>query len=754
MEYRDIVKLYNEIGGEIMDSVVNDWENTEKSKQKSRRAYYLSCEYLMGNMINNNLHMLGMYENVKNRLREKEIDISCLEFIPDVALGNGGLGRLSACFLDSAATHNIPLDGYGLRYKYGFFRQQIENGFQREYPDDWTRCGDVFSVRRECDAVNVDFADMSVIAIPYDMPIIGLSIIGLPITGNRNNTVNTLRLWQCEPIIPFNYSLFSYGKYDEAVRDKNRAEDITRVLYPDDSSFEGKKLRLRQQYFLSSATLKDIIRTYKKNHSDLKNFADYVTIQLNDTHPVISIPELIRLLMIENMSFENAFEITRNVFNYTNHTVMSEALERWNASVFEEIVPEIYGIIKKLDSLSPFRIIDGNIIHMVHLACFGSKYINGVAKLHTEILKKDVLKKWYSVAPQKFQNKTNGVTQRRWFGFCNGQLAKLVGDRIGYDFMFDMEKIADFKPFINEDTIKSFNEIKYENKKKLAEYMFIRHGIEIPQDFIIDSQIKRLHEYKRQLMNAFSILYIYYGIKDGYIRSFYPTVFIFGAKAAVGYTRAKGIIKFINEIANKVNSDKLINKLMRVIFVPDYNCSAAEKIMTASDVSEQISLAGTEASGTGNMKFMMNGAVTLGTYDGANIEIIEQAGKENNYIFGMRVEDIKRLEHKYNPMDIYLNDIRIKRVVDSLVDGTFSDESSGMFREIYNSLLYGADYHRADNFYVLLDLMPYIDAKWKTNRDYQNRIDFGRKCLYNMTCSGIFSSDRTVKEYAKDIWKL
>lgn len=758
------VQLHNALSEAVMMELSGDWRDSRRAHERVRRAYYVSAEYLVGRMVFNNLYCLGILSEVRDMLRARGADITAMEDIEDEALGNGGLGRLAACFLDSAATHNIPLDGYGLRYKFGLFKQSLENGYQVEKADDWQRFGDPWSRRRDDRIVTVEFADQKVLAVPYDMPIVGY----------RTRNIGTLRLWQSEPIEEFDFRLFNDQEYALAVREKNSVEDITRVLYPNDSTYAGKRLRLKQQYFLSSASMQDIIRRYKKVRGangacDFSGFAAHCAVQLNDTHPTVSIPELIRLLMLEGLEFDAAFDIARETFSYTNHTIMSEALEKWELELFNSVVPKLGEIICRInDKLNAelraagvneerrarMQIVADNTIHMARLAVYVSTYVNGVARIHTEILKNDVFRDWYEVYPRRFQNKTNGITQRRWLGLCNPELAGLIAEQIGDGFLTDLNELGALREKIDDDLIARFNDAKHQKKRQLAAIIKEREGVELPTDFVFDIQVKRMHEYKRQLLNAFSILDIYFSLKDGILTDFTPTAFIFGAKAAPGYWRAKSVIKFINEIAKRINNDPDMRDKMRVVFVQNYNCSYAEHIIPAADISEQISPAGTEASGTGNMKFMLNGTVTLGTYDGANIEIVEQAGEDNNYIFGARVEDIARIRDTYNPKALYDGDARMRRVVDTLIDGTFSDDNSGAFRELYSSLLFGASWHAPDHYYLLLDFHPYMEAKLRANRDYRDSLAFGRKCLMNTASAGMFSSDRTIKQYAEELWHL
>lgn len=756
-------ELHDVISTAVMGEIADDWMTSRNKRIKERSAFYFSAEFLVGRAIYNNLFSKEVYDDIEKELNEYGVSLKMLEEIEDSALGNGGLGRLAACFLESAATHNIALDGYGIRYKYGLFKQDIQNGFQVEYADDWTRWGDPWSIRIENDAVEVQFKDMTVKAVPYDMPIIGY--------GTSN--IGTLRLWQAESAVPFDFNLFNQQRYDKSVVFKNRAEDISRVLYPNDDDYEGKKLRLKQQYFFSSASLQDIIKKYKNIHGkDFSKFSDYITIQLNDTHPVISIPELIRLLTEqEKVSFEDAVQIVSRVFNYTNHTIMQEALEKWDIRTVRDTVPQVLDIIKKLDKMlkkelkaksvpkekaEKMQIIQDKKVHMAYLAVFCSKYVNGVAKIHTEILKNDVLKEWYELYPEKFQNKTNGITQRRWLLLCNKELSSLITELLGSkEWITDLNRLKELEKYADDDrVIDRFIAVKEAKKKQLAEYIKIHEGTEIDENSIFDIQIKRLHEYKRQLLNALAILELYFEIKEGTLTDFVPTTFIFGAKSAPGYARAKGIIKLINEIAKLIEKDKTVSKFIKVVFVKNYNVSYAEKLVAGADVSEQISTAGTEASGTGNMKLMLNGAVTLGTYDGANIEIVEEAGEENNYIFGARVEDIEKVKDCYSPKNLYDNDEKIQRVLDSLVDGKLKDGRTKIFKELYDSILKGASWHKPDHYYLLLDFNDYVETKKRVNDDFKNKREFYKKCWLNMCNAGKFSSDRTIKEYAKDIWHI
>ena len=747
-------QLHEALGRVVMDAIAEDWYESRHAHERTREAYYFSAEYLMGRMVYNNLFSLGILDQVREAFASRGLDLNMFEDIEDAALGNGGLGRLAACFLDSAATLNLPLDGYGLRYKYGLFKQSFKDGFQNEEADDWQRLGDPWSRRRDTHEVTVTFADQTVRAIPYDMPVIGY--------GTRN--IGTLRLWESAPLTEFDFKLFNDQEYALAVLEKNTVEDITRVLYPNDSTPAGKKLRLKQQYFLSSASLQDILFRFKREGWPITEFAKHVTIQLNDTHPTVSIPELIRLLMREGLDFDQAFAIAAETFNYTNHTIMAEALEKWDVDLFKSVLPEIFDLIYRINTklcgelmargmdCSHMSIIQGKLIHMANLAVYCSRFVNGVAAIHTEILKTDVLKDWYQLYPERFHNKTNGITQRRWLGLCNPELLHFIDERVGEGCMKNLDLLAGLRDHLSDDDVRAFNEVKREKKRQLAEVIGRQEGVVLPPEFVFDVQVKRMHEYKRQLLNAFAILDIYFGILDGRIQDFPPTAFIFGAKAAPGYIRAKAIIKFINEMARRINDDPAVNDRMRVVFVQNYNCSYAEHIMPAADISEQISPAGTEASGTGNMKLMLNGAVTLGTYDGANIEIVQQAGEENNYIFGYRVEELNARRDSYEPKTVYEYEPRVRRVVDTLIDGTFSDDNTGAFADLHRSLLYGASWHRPDNYFVLLELLPYIERKLQAIYDTRNPIAFGRKCLINVASAGKFSSDRTIRQYAQETW--
>ena len=742
-------ELHEALGQAVMMSIADNWSNSKRTRMHQRKAYYISAEFLIGRLVYSNLYNLGILDEMKQLFAERGVDLGCLEEIEDDALGNGGLGRLAACFLDSAASTNIPLSGYGLRYKYGLFKQSFDaDGSQKEAADDWSKFGDPWSYRRYNHTVKVEFPDQTVLAVPYDVPIIGY----------ETNNINTLRLWQCEPETPLDFNAFNNQDYLRALEEKNKAEDITRVLYPNDSTWEGKRLRIKQQYVLSSASLQDMMRTFKVAHgNDLSHFADFYAVQLNDTHPAMSIPELIRLLMKEGMDFEQSFSIAQRTFSYTNHTVMGEALEKWPLDLLRSVVPEIVDIILRIDErlkreAPQLFIVKDNTAHMANLSIYVGSYVNGVAAIHTEILKNDCFKDWYQVFPQRFQNKTNGVTPRRWMGLCNPELTQLIKYRVGGDFLKDMDKLAKLKPMIDDDMVNQFNAIKRAKKEQLCKVIAEKEGVQLNPDFIFDVQVKRLHEYKRQLMNALSIVDIYFRLKNGELPNFQPTVYIFGAKAAPGYVRAKAIIRYINRVARMINNDPAVADKLKVVFVQNYNVSYAEHIIPAADISEQISPAGTEASGTGNMKLMLNGAVTLGTLDGANVEIAQEAGMENEYIFGHTVEQLNQAKDSYYARGIYDTNPYLHRAIDTLVDGTVPTDDDQ--RELYHSLLDGAAWHKADHYFVLLDYASYIDTKLKANADYADRLNFGRKCLLNIASGAKFSSDRTIAQYAAEIWHV
>ena len=766
LEKTNAVQLHDAISGAAMTALTPTWIACEEKRAAERCAYYLSAEYLVGRMVYNNLFCLGLLEDAKKLLAQRGVDIAVMEDIEDDAFGNGGLGRLAACFLDSAATIGVPLTGYGLRYRYGLFKQTFVNFKQHEEPDDWAKFGDPWSIRRLDQAVVVPMETGNVLAVPYDMPVIGY--------GAKN--IGTLRLWQTESLHEFDFPLFNDQHYLNASADKNKAEDITKLLYPNDSRTEGKQLRIKQQYVLVSASLQDMLRAYKQRHgSDYSFFAAEHAIQLNDTHPVMAIPELIRLLGEDGIDFESAFAIAQKTFSYTNHTVMQEALEKWDLPLLATVCPVIVELIRKIDErfkaemaaagheVTAQRCIiwpnkwdpKSDQVHMAQLAVYGSHATNGVAAIHSQILKDDLVAQWYEIYPERFQNKTNGITQRRWLGLCNPELCEMISKRIGDGFLTDLFQLERLKPMIDDEMCREFLAVKRRKKEQLVAEILKEEGVELSPDRLFDVPVKRMHEYKRQFMNALSILAIYYELKDGKLPDFTPTAYIFGAKAAPGYDRAKAVIRLIHLIAQKVNADPETNDRLRVVFVHNYNCSYAEKIIPAADVSEQISPAGTEASGTGNMKLMLNGAVTLGTFDGANVEIVEQAGVENNYIFGATVEEINELKQKgYDPKAIYAKDPLIARVLDSLVDGTFPDDEEGKLKELVSSILVGASWHAPDHYFILHDFRSYLDAKLRANRDYKDAMAFARKCLVNIASAGKFSSDRTIAQYAQEIWHV
>ena len=740
-------ELHEALGQAVMMAISDNWSHAKKTRMHERKAYYISAEYLIGRLVYSNLFNLGILDEMKKLFAERGVDLAVLEDIEDDALGNGGLGRLAACFLDSAASTNIPLSGYGLRYKFGLFKQSFDgNGNQVEKADDWTKFGDPWSYRRYNHTVKIHFPDHTVLAVPYDVPIIGYD----------TKNVGTLRLWQCEAEEELNFDAFNSQDYLRALDAKNKAEDITRVLYPNDSTWDGKRLRIKQQYVLSSASLQDMIRTFKIAHgNDLSRFGEFYAVQLNDTHPAMSIPELIRLLKLEGMSFDEAFQVAQKTFSYTNHTVMGEALEKWPLDLMRSVVPEIVDIICQIDAKLKTEhpnlfIIRDNVAHMANLSVYVGSYVNGVAEIHTQILKDDCFKDWYNVYPERFQNKTNGITPRRWIGLCNPELTQMVRQKVGGDFLKDLELIGGLKDQINDETVAQFNAIKRKKKEQLCNVIAKHEGIMLNPDFMFDVQVKRLHLYKRQLMNILSVVDIYFRLKEGRLPDFYPTVFIFGAKSAPGYMDAKSVIRYINRVARMINNDPAVADKIKVVFVQNYNCSYAEHIIPAADVSEQISPAGTEASGTGNMKLMLNGAVTLGTLDGANVEIAQEAGMENEYIFGHTVEQINAGRSSYYPRGIYDSNADLRRAINTLVDGTVPTDDG--LRNLFHSLLDWGN--NSDQYRLLLDYESYLDAKLRANRDYADRMAFGRKCLQNVASAAKFSSDRTIRQYAEEIWHI
>ncbi len=758
----------------VVELIANDWETTRDEYDTVKQSHYFSAEFLEGRSLLNNLVNLGIYEQTKDAVADFGVDLTeLLEQEDDAALGNGGLGRLAACFLDSCATLNLPVTGYGILYRYGLFCQKIDGGFQKEVPDSWMEKGYPFVVRREEERVKIHYNDLEVWAVPFDMPI----------TGFGTDNVNRLRLWKAEPAQEFDFNLFNSQRFDDAVIERNRVNDIWRVLYPNDTSYDGKVLRLRQQYFFVSASLQDIIRRYKNVHGeDMSKFAAFNAVQLNDTHPVIAIPELMRILVDENgVEWTKAWSIVQETFAYTNHTIMAEALEKWDIGIFQYLFPRIYQIIDGInlqfrnelfalghyqdfvDRLSPLG--EGK-VRMAWLAIYGSHSVNGVAALHTDILKRDTLKEWYQLWPEKFSNKTNGVTPRRWLRMANPRLSALLTELLGSEeWVTQLDKLATLAPLAqNDDIMRRFLEIKSSCKTDLADYLYKNQGVIIDPQSVFDVQVKRLHEYKRQLLNALYVLNLYDRIKADPSLELPPVTVIFGAKAAPGYFRAKAIIKFINEIAKLVDSDKDVRDRLQVVFVTNYNVTKGEKIFPAADVSEQISTAGLEASGTGNMKFMMNGAVTLGTYDGANVEIAQavswsadnpaELGAENIYIFGCRVENLASTRNFYNPHWQYENVPGLKKALDRLIDGTFDDGGTGMFRDLFNSLVYGSNWQPADPYYVLGDFVDYRETRDRLYRDYTRPLEWARKCWINICLSGRFSSDRTIHDYAEEIWHV
>ena len=780
-------EIYYAVARATMDDIVEKWYNCKKSQvqAKVKQMYYLSAEFLMGRYLSNNLINLQYDKIVKEVLADLNVDIDKLEDKEmDAGLGNGGLGRLAACFLDSLATLNLPGHGYGLRYKYGMFEQKIENGFQVEYPDDWTKYGTPWSIKRLDRSFEVKFGGQieihkdevgkdyykrvnteNVKAIAYDVPIIGYG----------NGVVNTLRLWEARSPEGFDLQLFNAQKYISASEKAIEAEDISRVLYPNDTERSGKWLRLKQQYFFTSASIQDIVRRYKSTYgNNFDKFADKVAIQLNDTHPVVAIPELMRIFLDqEKLSWDEAWEISKKVFAYTNHTILSEALEKWDITLIQPLLPRIYQIIEEInrrfvtelkdkysndfDKINKMSIIANGQVKMAWLAIVGSHKVNGVAKLHTEILKNQELKDWYELYPEKFLNKTNGITQRRWLLKANPELAEFISSLIGDKWITNLSELKNLEKYVDDEKVLArLLEIKLDNKKKLAKYILDTTGVEVNPNSIFDIQVKRLHEYKRQLLNILHVMDLYNRLKQNPLLDIEPKTFIFAGKSAPGYRRAKGIIKLINTVAQTINNDASINNKIKVVFLENYRVSLAEKIFPADDLSEQISTASKEASGTGNMKFMLNGGMTIGTMDGANIEIVQEAGQENAFIFGLSSDEVQRLESwgKYNPMEEYYVVDGLKEVIDQLTDGTYDDNYTGLFREISNSLLYGVDGNRPDTYFVLKDFAQYREAQQKASKAYADKTKWAKMMLMNIANSGKFTSDRTIDEYAKEIWNI
>ncbi len=786
IEKATIRQIYDASAASIQEMTMDNWMKTRSahSEKGVRSVYYFSAEFLMGRALGNNLINTRLKEGVISALEELGIDYNVIEdHEPDAALGNGGLGRLAACFLDSLATLNYPAYGYGIRYEYGMFEQHIENGFQVEYPDNWLRHRDPWQIKRSDLSVEVKFGGHVnvqknplgentfsvenaeiVTAIPYDTPIIGYD----------TDTINTLRLWRATSPNGFDLHLFNDMHYNRAVERKNSAENISRVLYPNDSGASGKTLRLKQQYFFCSASLQDLVRKYVSTYGDnFKDFSKYHAIQLNDTHPVVAIPELMRILMDEqNVGWDEAWKVASETFAYTNHTILSEALEKWPIDIFQSLLPRIYQIVEEINRRfnmllvekfpnqyerhNRMSIIANGMIHMAWLAIHTCFSVNGVAALHTQILIDSELKDWSELYPSKFNNKTNGVTQRRWLLSANPLLSNFITSRIGDGWQKDFSLLKGLEKFVDDDaSLNELMEIKNTNKKAFAKWLMETQNDFVDPDSIFDTQIKRLHEYKRQLLNVLHIIYLYNKLIEDPSYNPPARTFLFGAKAASGYRRAKSIIKLITAIADKINNDPRVKGKLRVIFVSNYRVTAAEKLFPASDVSEQISTAGKEASGTGNMKFMINGALTIGTLDGANIEIVEEAGNENAFIFGLTAEEISKIEkeHSYNPQKYIQRNPKLAKVLNQLIDGTF-DTSGSLFREIYDSLVYGVEGQRPDTYYVLADFDGYCEAQERVAEAYVDKKGWAKKVLLNIARSGKFSSDRTIEDYVTDIWKL
>ena len=781
-------ELYQAVSYVVKDAIIDDWIATQKQYEKDdpKIVYYMSMEFLLGRALGNNLINMTAYKEVKEALEEMGLNLNELEDQePDPALGNGGLGRLAACFLDSLASLGYAAYGCGIRYRYGMFKQKIKDGYQEEKPDNWLKNGNPFELRRPEYAkevrfggnIRVEYDDKtgdihfkqenyeSVLAVPYDYPIVGYD----------NHIVNTLRIWDAEPIVDFQLDSFDRGDYHKAVEQQNLAKTIVEVLYPNDNHYAGKELRLKQQYFFVSASLQAALAKYKKHHDDIHKLPEKMTIQMNDTHPTVAVAELMRLLLDEEgLGWDEAWEITTKTCAYTNHTIMAEALEKWPIDLFSRLFPRVYQIIQEIDrrfvakiremypgneeKVAKMQILRDGQVKMAHLAIVAGYSVNGVARLHTEILKKQELRDFYEMMPQKFNNKTNGITQRRFLMHGNPLLADWVTDKLGTkDWITDLSLMSGLKKWVDdEEALKEFMSIKYENKVRLAKYIKEHNGIEVDPRSIFDVQVKRLHEYKRQLLNILHVMYLYNEIKEHPEISFYPRTFIFGAKASAGYIRAKQIIKLINSVADVVNNDRSINGKLKVVFIEDYRVSNAEIIFAAADVSEQISTASKEASGTGNMKFMLNGAPTLGTMDGANVEIVEEVGAENAFIFGLSSDEVINYENNggYNPMDIYNSDADIRRVVNQLVDGTYSQGDKEMYRDLYNSLLTAQGGSKADTYFILKDFRSYADTQKKVEEAYRDKDRWAKMALLNTASCGKFSSDRTIQEYVDDIWHL
>ena len=780
-------QLFQAVSYAVKEAIIDDWLATQKQYEKDdpKTVYYMSMEFLLGRALGNNLINMTAYKEVKEALEEMGIDLNVIEDQePDPALGNGGLGRLAACFLDSLATLGYASYGCGIRYRYGMFKQKIRDGYQVEAPDNWLKDGNPFELRRPEYAKEVRFGGNirveydetgkthfvqenyeSVMAIPYDYPIVGYG----------NHIVNTLRIWDAEAIVDFQLDSFDRGDYHKAVEQENLAKNIVEVLYPNDNHYAGKELRLKQQYFFVSASIQAAITKFKKKHGDISKLPEKVTFQMNDTHPTVAVAELMRILLDEeNLGWNEAWDITTKCCAYTNHTIMEEALEKWPIDLFSRLLPRIYQIIQEIDrrfiaqvraqypgneeKVKKMAILMDGQVKMAHLAIVAGYSVNGVAKLHTEILKNQELKDFYQMMPEKFNNKTNGITQRRFLMHANPLLADWVTEKLGTkEWITDLSKMSGLKEWLDdEEALKEFMTIKFKNKERLAAYIKEHNGVEVDPRSIFDVQVKRLHEYKRQLLNILHVMYLYNQIKEHPEMSFYPKTYIFGAKASAGYIRAKEIIKLINSVADVINNDRSINGKLKVVFIEDYRVSNAELIFAAADISEQISTASKEASGTGNMKFMMNGAPTLGTMDGANVEIVDEVGIDNAFIFGLSADEVINYEQNggYNPYDIYNNDPDIHRVVDQMVDGTYSNGDTEMYRDLYNSLLNNQGGSRADMYFILKDFRSYADAQARAMEAYKDKEKWAKMALKNTACCGKFSADRTIQEYVDDIWHL
>ena len=772
-------QIYQAVAYSVKDDIIDNWIETHKAyeKQDKKMVYYMSMEFLMGRTLGNNMINLLCYDDVRETLEELGLDLNLIEDQePDAALGNGGLGRLAACFLDSLATLGYPAYGCGIRYRYGMFKQKIENGYQVEVPDNWLKYGNPFEIKRDEYAVEVKFGGyvdvemhngrqkfvqkgyQSVRAVPYDMPIVGYG----------NHIVNTLRIWDAEAINNFNLDSFDKGEYQKAVEQENLARTICEVLYPNDNHMAGKELRLKQQYFFISASVQRAIAKYKETHDDIRKFHEKVTFQLNDTHPTVAVAELMRILVDEEgLEWDEAWEITRKTCAYTNHTIMAEALEKWPIELFSRLLPRVYQIVEEInrrfvieiqnkypgdqEKIRKMAILYDGQVRMAHLAIAGSYSVNGVARLHTDILKKRELKDFYEMMPEKFNNKTNGITQRRFLLHGNPLLASWVTDKIGDDWITNLDHLKHLKVYVDDEKCQQeFMNIKYQNKVRLAKYIKEHNGIDVDPRSIFDCQVKRLHEYKRQLMNILHVMYLYNEIKAHPDMDIVPRTFIFGAKAAAGYYTAKLTIKLINAVADKINNDPSINGKIKVVFIEDYRVSNAELIFAAADVSEQISTASKEASGTGNMKFMLNGALTLGTMDGANVEIVEEVGKENAFIFGLSADQVMEYEKNgnYNPRDVYNNNQDVRQVLTQLVNGFYSPENPELFRALYDALL------EKDTYFTLLDFDSYKEAHNRIDAAYRDEEHWARTAMLQTASAGKFSSDRTIEEYAKEMWHL